>query len=67
MYYITQFHELTQKIAELNADGSNIIMLTAENADGRRTYKIVPWSGSVTETSLAKDIVIDHGLGFLFE
>ena len=67
MYYITHFHELTQKIAELNADGSNIIMLTAENADGRRTYKMVPWSGSVTETSLAKDIVIDHGLGFLFE
>ncbi len=67
LIYITHFHELAQKIPQLNEDGFAVKMLTAENNAGKRTYKIVPYSGSSSETSLAKDIVIENGLGFLFE
>ncbi len=65
--YVTHFHELSQRIKELNKDGYSIHMLTAQNIDGRRTYKIVQYEGYDSDKSLAKDIVIENGLGFLFE
>ncbi len=67
-FYVTHFHELAQRIEELNKDIKyRIHMLTAQNVDGKRTYKIGPYNGFESETSLAKDIVIEKGLGFLFE
>ncbi len=65
--YVTHFHELSQRILELNKEEKyNVHMLTAENENGRRTYKIVPYHGFDSEKSLAREIVIENGLGFLF-
>lgn len=66
--YVTHFHELSQRINELNKEEKyNIHMLTAENVKGKRTYKIVMYHGFDSERSLAREIVIENGLGFLFE
>lgn len=65
--YVTHLHDLAERIDEMNRDGKyNIRKLTAENANGKRTYKIVPYHGYDSEKSLARDIVIENGLGFLF-
>ena len=65
--YITHFHELSSRIDSLRQDGFHILMLSAQNIDGKRTYKIVPNKNLSSENSLARDIVAEHGLGFLFE
>lgn len=66
--YVTHFHELSQRITELNREEKyNIHMLTADNENGKRTYKIVPYHGFDSEKSLAREIVIENGLGFLFD
>lgn len=66
--YVTHFHELSQRLTELNREEKyNIHMLTADNENGKRTYKIVPYHGFDSEKSLAREIVIENGLGFLFD
>ncbi len=65
--YVTHFHELSQRIKELKKENRAIQMLTAQNIGGRRTYKTVPYEGYDFDKSLAKDIVIENGLVFLFE
>jgi len=65
--YVTHFHELTLRITDLNTVGHSFGILCAANDGGRRTYQIEPYDGRYTESSLAKDIVIESGLGFLFD
>lgn len=63
--YATHFHELSERVRGL--EGAPIHLLCAESSNGHRTYRIVPYSDSSADTSLARDIVIENGLGFLFE
>lgn len=64
-FYVTHLHELAERLPKLESD-LPLHLLTAHNDGGRRTYRIVPYDGRVVESSLARDIVIENGLGFLF-
>ncbi|MBQ8511327.1 MAG: hypothetical protein IJ497_01820, partial [Clostridia bacterium] len=64
--YVTHLHELAGRIRAMD-ENSGVGMLTAKVADGKRTYEIVPHDGEENTSSMARDIVINSGLGFLFE
>ena len=64
-FYVTHLHELAERLPKLGAD-LPLHLLTAHNDGGRRTYRIVPYDGRPVESSLARDIVMENGLGFLF-
>jgi len=49
------------------ADISTLRHIAPEVHGGRRAYRITAYSGEEETASLAKDIVIENGLGFLFE
>ncbi len=40
--------------------------MCAESVDGVRTYRIVPYSSDTKEGSLAKDVLVENGLEFIF-
>lgn len=61
--YVTHLHELPSRVAGLPA----LCHITPEVKAGRRTYRIIPYCEEEEIASLAKDIVIENGLGFLFE
>ncbi len=63
--YATHFHELAEWVRGLPK--APIQLLSAESRDGHRTYRIVPGDECAVDSSLARDIVIENGLGFLFE
>ena len=62
--YSTHLHELTAKYGNGAADG--VVCLSAKVENGRRTYEIVPNTGDDPGESLARDIAVENGLGFLF-
>ena len=62
--YSTHLHELTAKYGSGAVPG--VGCLSAKVEDGRRTYEIVPHTAEDPSTSLAKDITVENGLGFLF-
>ncbi len=62
--YSTHLHELTAKYGGGAVPG--VGCLSAKVEDGRRTYEIVPHTDEAPATSLAKDIAVQNGLGFLF-
>ena len=62
--YSTHLHELTSKYGSGAVPG--VGCLSAKVEDGRRTYEIVPHTNEDPSTSLAKDIAVENGLGFLF-
>lgn len=62
--YSTHLHELTAKYGGGAVPG--VDCLSAKVEDGRRTYEIVPRTDEDPATSLAKDIAVENGLGFLF-
>lgn len=66
--YVTHLHELTARLNEMRERGTEtaVNMLSAKVENGRRTYEIVPYEGNEMNSSLARDIVIENGLGFLF-
>ena len=61
--YVTHLHELPSRLNGLPA----MRHITPEVRAGQRTYRIVPYRESEETASLAKDIVIKNGLGFLFD
>lgn len=61
--YVTHLHELPSRLTTL----PTLRHIAPEVSAGRRTYRIVPYQGGEETASLAKDIVIENGLGFLFE
>ena len=61
--FVTHLHELPGRLEELHA----MHHITPEVRAGQRTYRIVPYTESEETASLAKDIVIENGLGFLFD
>ncbi len=61
--YVTHLHELPSRLIELPV----LHHITPEVRAGQRTYRIVPYLESEETASLAKDIVIENGLGFLFD
>ncbi len=63
--YATHFHELAEWVRGFSKEP--IQLLSAESRDGHRTYRIVPGDECAVDSSLARDIVIENGLGFLFE
>lgn len=65
-FYVTHLHELTVKIKE-NHLSSSIKALSAEVSNGKRTYRITESTQEEGTTSLARDVVIENGLGFLFD
>ncbi|MBO5255945.1 MAG: hypothetical protein J6C42_00410 [Clostridia bacterium] len=66
--YVTHLHELTVRLHEKKQRGEEtaIYLLSARVDNGRRTFEIVPYEGGETMSSMARDIVIENGLGFLF-
>lgn len=60
--YVTHLHELPSRLAAIPV----IRHITPQTQDGQRTYRIVPYQGEEITSSLAKDIVIENGLGFIF-
>lgn len=64
-FYVTHLHELAERLPKFGGE-LPLHLLTAHNDGGRRTYKIIPYDGTAAESSLARDIVIENGLGFLF-
>ncbi len=62
--YSTHLHELTAKYGGGAVPG--VDCLSAKVEDGRRTYEIVPRTDEDPSTSLARDIAVENGLGFLF-
>ena len=62
--YSTHLHELTARYGGGNVPG--VSCLSAKIEDGRRTYEIVPHTDDSPSTSLAGDIALENGLGFLF-
>ncbi len=65
-FYVTHLHELAVKIRN-NGMSPYINALSAEISNGKRTYRITEASDEETNTSLARDVVMENGLGFLFE
>ncbi len=63
--YVTHLHELAVKIREGKTD-SCIRTMSARVTGGRRTYEITEAIDEEISTSLARDVVIENGLGFLF-
>ncbi len=61
--YVTHLHELPSRLRDLPV----LRHITPEVRAGQRTYRIVPYRESEETASLAKDIVIENGLGFLFD
>ncbi len=59
--YITHFHELVNSLKD-----PNVRVMCAESVDGVRTYRIVPYSSDTKEGSLAKDVLVENGLEFIF-
>lgn len=59
--YITHFHELVNSIKD-----PNVRVMCAESVDGVRTYRIVPYSSDTKEETLAKDVLVENGLEFIF-
>ena len=59
--YITHFHELVNSVK-----APNVRVMYAESVNGVRTYRIVPYSPDTKEGSLAKDVLIENGLEFIF-
>lgn len=66
--YVTHLHELTVQLHERKRRGEEtaVHLLSARVDNGRRTFEIVPYEGGETMSSMARDIVIESGLGFLF-
>ncbi len=62
--YSTHLHELTAMYGGGGVPG--VSCLSAKVADGHRTYEIVPRAAEDPSTSLARDIAVENGLGFLF-
>jgi len=65
-FYVTHLHELAVKIKE-NQLSPSIKALSAEVSNGKRTYRITESPQEEVSTSLAHDVVMENGLGFLFE
>ena len=63
--YVTHLHELVGRVRSMG-DGSGVRMLTAKVENGRRTYEIIRHNGEEGISSMAKDIAVSSGLGFLF-
>ena len=61
--YVTHLHELPMRLADI----SSLRHIAPAVYGGRRAYRITTYSGKEETASLAKDIVIENGLGFLFE
>jgi len=60
--YVTHLHELPARLADLPA----LHHIAPEVQNGRRTYRVASWRGEEETASLARDIVTENGLGFLF-
>ena len=66
--YVTHLHSLVIRIADMQATGeTRVQLLSAKTEDGKRTYRILPCSGEVVQSSLAEDIIRENGLGFLLD
>jgi len=60
--YVTHLLDLNGKVRDLEG----VKMLCAAVENGVRTYEIVPHTGDVPISSMARDIAENNGLGFLF-
>lgn len=60
--YVTHIHELPQRLTDI----STLCHIAPEIHSGQRAYRISEYIGKEETLSLAKDIVIENGLGFLF-
>lgn len=67
--YITHILELNDRIQHLKNEGSyySISLLAAGIQNGKRSYEIVPYNKELSLRGFAKDIILENGLGFLFE
>jgi len=65
-FYVTHLHELAAKIKN-NEISPYIKALSAEVTNGKRTYRIIESCSEESISSLARDVVLENGLGFLFE
>lgn len=61
--YVTHLHELPARLNGL----PGLRHITPEVRAGQRTYRIISYCENGETASLAKDIVVENGLGFLFE
>lgn len=66
--FVTHLHELAVRIKEkADEDYAGMKALSAKVNGGKRTYEIAESFGETADASLAKDVVVENGLGFLFE
>ncbi|MBQ9467683.1 MAG: hypothetical protein IJU52_01590 [Clostridia bacterium] len=65
--YITHLHELTESVLRDGEKYRHVKLLSAKIEGQKRTYEIVPYTGGHISSDFAKDVVVENGLGFLFE
>ncbi len=67
--YITHLLELNDRLQRLKSENKycNIKLLSAGISKGKRSYEIVPYHENVSLSGFAKDVLLENGLGFLFE
>lgn len=67
MIYVTHLHELAARIHQGQFPENTVRTLAAKVENGHRTYEITESDGAENPSSLARDVVIENGLGFLFD
>lgn len=67
--YITHLLELNERLLRLKNEDRyrNIKLLSAGISRGKRSYEIVPYHENISLSGFAKDVLLENGLGFLFE
>ncbi len=67
--YITHLLELNDRLWRLRTEDRyrNIMLLAAGISKGKRSYEIVPYHENICLSGFAKDVLLENGLGFLFD